>query len=196
MHDLLAAKYDLPVSELLAQDWKAAAAEAQCVVERRDDLGWAWDTLGWQAEREGDKAAAITAYWRGLRASQFADQAIDFRTHWFDEAFGKFSAWRLYELRNHMKLEQLGDYYLQIYHAADASLLRQRVGDYWLEAAAEAVATADHRTAYDCYRRAGWDVGLQQLADYEQVLEGLIRSALTAGDHARAEVAKVHLAAM
>jgi hypothetical protein len=147
----------------------------------------------WQAEREGKLQHAIAAYQQGLQTSQFADQAIDFRTHWFEESFAKFSAWRLYELRDHLSHDQRADAYLQIFHAADELMLRQRVGDHWLAVAGQAT---NARAAYECYQRAGWDVGLQRISDYEQLIGDLIRSATAAGDQALAEVAKVHLSAM
>ena len=193
---ILAAKLDTSPGTLLAQEWDAAAAEALRVVERRGDLGWAWDLLGWNAERQGDIPAAIAAYRRGLQTSQFADQAIDFRTHWFDDGFAKFSAWRLYELRDQLSPAQRGDDYLRIFHASDAAMLRRRIGRYWIDAAERAANANDPRAAYRCFRNAGWDVGLHQLSDYELVLTGMIHAATKANDLARAEVARAHLAAM
>lgn len=62
------------------------------VLKRRQDLGWAWDVAGWAAERRGDLAAAIEFYRHGVRPSLFADNTVKFRTHWFANGFGKFSA--------------------------------------------------------------------------------------------------------
>jgi len=107
-----------------------------------------------------------------------------------------FAAWRLRELMEHLPAETLADPYLQILVAADEEKLRERIGDYWMAAAEKATRDGDHRLAYDCYLRAGWDIGLATRGGYEHVLRSLIDAAEAAGDEARSAVARVHLEAL
>ena len=91
----LTSKWRLSPETLLDQDWAAAEQAAMAVADQRGDLSWALDIAGWAAERRGDAAQAAARYWRGLRSSVFADDSILFRTQWFPDRFGKFSAFRL-----------------------------------------------------------------------------------------------------
>ena len=58
----LARKLAEHAADPFAQDWRAAEAEAIAVLERRQDLGWAFDIAGWAAERRGDKQLAVQRY--------------------------------------------------------------------------------------------------------------------------------------
>ncbi|MBM3999103.1 MAG: hypothetical protein FJ297_06095 [Planctomycetes bacterium] len=186
--------FDLPEQNLLAQDWGAAEREALRVIGDRDDLGWAWDVVGWAAERRGDPRGAIGAYRNGVRASLFCDDAVRFRTHWFPEGFGKFSAARLAALRDHLTDDERDDPYLDLFWKNDPLTLRSRVRAYWIERGELAEAEGRHWDAYRAYYGAGWDCGHSDLAAYGELVERMTRSAARAGSRALAELARLHRA--
>ena len=188
----LGALFRLPVEQLIVQDWDAAEAEALCVSRVRQDLGWVFDLTGWAAERREDYPQAIKRYWQGLRASSFSDDSVRFRTHWYGEGFGKFSAARLYALRDHLTPEQRDDRYLQVFWQNDPESLRARVRDYWVAKAKKAATAGDFQSAYRCYYSAGWDCGLQFMRSYGEILEQIAQMAQRAGSPALARIAQVH----
>ena len=178
--------------DLFAQDWQAAEAESLAVLERRQDLGWAFDIAGWAAERCGDKKLAVDRYWTGLHASWFSDDALRFRTHWFDEGYGKFAASRLAVLRDALTPQQQCDPYLAIFLDNDRDTLRRRVQQYWITLAREAQQRQSHREAYECYYRAGWDLGMLPISAYDEVFTQLRAAALADGSPALAALAALH----
>lgn len=178
--------------DAFAQDWSAAEAEALAVIGRRSDLGWAYDVAGWAAERRGEAAQAVQHYWAGLQTSWFSDDALAFRSHWFDEGYGKFAASRLAELASHLTAKQLRDPYLRIFLDKDVQSLRSRVQQYWIGAARAAVERRAYREAYHYYYRAGWDLGMLPISAYEEVLEQLQRVAEADGSPALAAIARLH----
>ncbi len=190
--DDLGRLFRVPVEQLTVQNWDAAEAEAIKVAAVRCDLGWAFDIAGWAAERRGDMAGAIHQYLKGLRASSFSDDSVRFRTHWFGDGFGKFSAARLYALRDHLTDAQRKNDYLQIFWQNDPDTLRQRVRDYWMEQATLAREQGRHRDAYACCYAAGWDCGVPNRASYEEILTELAEAARRAGSPALAAVAEMH----
>ena len=157
--------------DLLRQDWNAAERLAVKVGSTRTDLGWVYDVAGWAAERRGDVAAAIAQYAQGIRPSLFSDHTVTFRTHWIADGFAKFSVARLFDLRESV---------------------RERVLAHWLEAAHLAESTGDWSAAYDAYFNAGWDLGLDQIGAYGEILAGLARAARARGAVARAAIAEMH----
>ena len=188
----LSQRFRVPIDELVVQDWEAAERQAVKVCELRQDLGWAFDIAGWAAERRGDFPTAINRYTSGLRASAFADESTKFRTHWFSEGYGKFSAARLAVLKQHLSPDASNDPFLQIFWKNDPESLRVRVRDYWMGQAQEAYSAGRFLDAYHAYYAAGWDLGLQYLKSYEEVFDGLIASAQAAQAPALAAVAALH----
>lgn len=180
-------------ADVLKQDWPQATRLADSVLARRHDLGWAWDIRGWSAERDGELSLAVQCYRGGLRASAFADQSVRFRTHWFPESYGKFTAFRLYELQRSGKVHVEPDEYLQILWDSDAKSLRRNVTEYWTRVAEARSAAGEHARAYEALYAAGWDLGLQNLTGYRDLLSRLADTAEAAGQHGRAEVARTHL---
>ncbi|MFO0901424.1 MAG: hypothetical protein U0939_00410 [Pirellulales bacterium] len=178
--------------ELLRQDWREAERLATAVADARADMGWSFDVAGWAAERRGDVATAIARYAAGIRPSLFADHTVTFRTHWIADGFAKFSAARLYDLRAETPQSVSGDPYVRLYWEQEPTTLRERVCAYWLQAARVAEQQGEWSAAYDSYYRAGWDLGLDSLAGYAEILEGLERTALQQGAAGRAAVAALH----
>ncbi|MFT7641696.1 MAG: hypothetical protein ACI9G1_003447 [Pirellulaceae bacterium] len=188
----LSKHFEQPIGELTKQEWQDAETNALQVADLREDLGWVFDIAGWAAERDGRIDQAIELYMRGIKASLFADDTVRFRTHWYPDGYGKFSAARLALLKDKVPSEIANDPYLNLFWENDPQTLRGRVCDYWLRAAREAESDHAYAEAYRCYYNAGWDVGLQSVAKYGPILEGLIRSAKRGGWTARAKVAQLH----
>ncbi len=178
--------------DLMAQDWDAAEREATLVIRQRSDMGWAFDVAGWAAERRGAWTLAVQHYLTGLQTSWFSDDTVRFRTHWFEEGYGKFAASRLATLTEHLSASQRRDPYLAIFLDNDPQSLRRRVQVYWLESARQAERRGDHRQAYQYYYRAGWDLGLHPLSEYGEVFAGLRRTADAAEMSALSAVAQLH----
>jgi hypothetical protein len=196
MRDQLVAFSRVAADELFAQDWESAERHALRLLSWRQDLGWAYDIAGWAAERRGDVLLAISRYLGGLRPSVFSDNTTRFRTHWFADGFGKFSAARLHELREQIPAPIRADSYLAIYLANDNATLRNRIRDYWLNLADAAAVRGDHARAYACYYNAGWDMGLQEMDDFRGIFRGLISHAESAGWPGLAAIGRLHQQAL
>ncbi len=188
----LAQFFDQSLDQLLRQDWRAAEQEALRVLRLREDLGWPWDLAGWAAERRQDWPAAVEYYLRGLPTSLFADESIRFRTHWFPEGYGKFSAARLHALQAHLPARCLRDPYLQLFWENEARSLRQRLSQHWLRRAEHHLGCQQYQQAYHCFYRAGWDCGLNDLDAYAEILDGIGTTATAAGASALARLANLH----
>ncbi len=146
---------------------------------------------GWIAERQGRYDEAIRCYLASLQTSSFSDQSIRFRTHWFPEPFGRFAAYRLWQLRDHLSAHQRPDALLQCYWSSSPGL-RQRVYEYWITQADLAAEQGSPAAEYDALYRAGWDLGVDDLTGYGPLLQRMADAAQRAGQHARAEVARTH----
>jgi hypothetical protein len=182
---------DVP-GDMFAQDWQAAEAEATAVLENRSDLGWAFDIAGWAAERRGESCLAVRRYLAGLQTSWFSDDTLRFRSHWFDEGYGKFAASRLAVLSDHLTTQQRQDPYLHIFLDNDPRTMRSRVQQHWIALARQASQRQAHREAYVYYYRAGWDLGMLPVSAYDEVFEQLRKSAQADGSPALAAIAALH----
>jgi hypothetical protein len=178
------------------QHWSRAVDLANQTLARRQDLGWAFDVQGWYRQRSGDAAGAASAYFAGRQTSAFSDQAVRMRTHWIEDRYGKFSIAQLGSLNQHLPSEQQQDAYLQTIWQAPEKLRLTLVQEFWLSEGRQHMDNAAYGQAYDCFYRAGWDMGVQRLSEYQRILEWLVESAQAAGWHARAAVAKTHLACL
>lgn len=175
------------------QDWKLAGNLAGEVLLRRQDLGWAFNVAGWDHRRRGDVAEAAQIYFRGRHASAFSDQAVRMRTHWSDSRYGKFTIAQLSELADYLTPVQQADLYLQAAGQAGERPTIKRVQEFWLN---ESRRLREHQAfgeSYDCLVRSGWDMGVDQLTDYQAILSQLVLAAGSAGWHARQAVAQTHL---
>ncbi len=190
--NLLRQSIERACDDLFTQGWEAAEREAVAVIERRQDLGWAFDIAGWAAQRRGDWPAAVRHYLSGMQTSWFSDDTVRFRTHWFEEGYGKFAASQLATLTEHLSDQQRNDPYLSIFLDNDSQSLRARVHAHWLGLARDAERRGEYRQAYQYFYRAGWDLGLQPVAGYDEIFNGLRRSARSAGTPALAAIAEMH----
>ena len=131
-------------------------------------------------------------YLAGLQTSWFSDDTLRFRSHWFDEGYGKFAASRLAVLSDHLTPQQQRDPYLHIFLDNDPDTLRRRVQQHWISLAREASRRQAHREAYTYYYRAGWDLGMLPVSAYDEVFGQLQKSAQADGSAALAAIAALH----
>ncbi len=179
--------YGLSISK--PQDWEAAERHSREVVNRDPELAWAWDVIGYAAERRGDRAVAIEAYQRAAACSVFTDQSVRLRTHWTAQDAAKFSASRLQECYPEVVQRSA---YLQILCGADSQRRRHQLTSYWAGLAEAAAAEGDWVSAQQCYHAAGWDLGAEPLSSYGDLLCQIAEAAENAGQRARAELARTH----
>lgn len=175
------------------QDWMLAGELAGEVLLRRQDLGWAFNVAGWSQRRRGDIAGAAEIYFRGRHASAFSDQAVRMRTHWSDSRYGKFTIAQLSELRDSLSPTQQADLYLQAAVKGCERPAIKQVQEYWLSESRRLRDQQAFGESYDCLVRAGWDMGVDQLTDYQAILGELVNAARSAGWDARQAVAQTHL---
>ncbi|MCA9128941.1 MAG: hypothetical protein KDB22_17765 [Planctomycetales bacterium] len=176
------------------QDWESAEQYALKIIARRSDLAWAYDIAGWAAQRDGRFDAAMKVYWRGRHASPFTDQSVRIRSHWYPERFCKFSISQIVALSDQLNSGLFRDPYLDLFQTP--SFDAQDVAEYWLHLGELAMRENRYAEAYDLFYRAGWDLGVRQLAGYFPILTRLAEAAEAAGFRARAAVALTHLACL
>jgi hypothetical protein len=188
--DKLAERTGMELETLLYQDWKGATLHALKVTELQTDLSWPYAVLGWAAERLGDFQRAVDYYFIGLKT---LETSSDFTETWATSDFGtrKFALNRLRATRDVLTPEALQDSYLRA--SLEAENEGMAIRDYWLEQGKVAEQRGSHEDAYRCYYRAGWDVYC--FDDMETILEGLVRTARSAGWHPLARIAEFHLQA-
>jgi hypothetical protein len=175
------------------QDWTLAGELACEVLSRRRDLGWAINVAGWSRQRTGDAAGAAEIYFQGRHASAFSDQAVRMRTHWTDARYGKFTIAQLSQQLDLLTPAQQSDGYLRAIGTSTARLTIKQVQGFWLKESRQQFEQRAFGQAYEHMYRAGWDVGVDNLGDYQTILEELVTSARSAGWEARQAVAQTHL---
>ncbi len=180
-------EYGLQVSK--PQDWESAEHHSQRVVEQAPELAWAWDVIGYAAERRGEPDVAANAYQRAAACSVFTDQSVRLRTHWTTDDAAKFSASRLQACFPETVRQSP---YLQILCEPDTPQRRSRLTKYWLDRAAASAATGDWNEAHRHYFAAGWDLGAEPLSAYGELLDRIAEAAEHAHQTARAELARTH----
>ncbi len=113
--------------------------------------------------------------------------------HATTETLGKFTIAQLQGLRKYLDGPMASDWYLQTYFRPHRRSLLQEVSHAWMERAEHAYQQGNYPQAYDCFYRAGWDLGVSRLDEYAPILENMAAAADRAGWEARAEVARTHL---
>lgn len=178
------------------QGWEQAESIARDVLTLRTDLAWASDIAGWCCERQRDISGAAECYFNGRFASSFSNQAVRLRTHWFEQAGGKFGLARLADIG----LDQINDtlakdlYLKQLIGAGPGSSDPIAAAQaYWQAVGESAMDRGDGEAAYTAFYRAGWDLGVKHLRDYETLLTKLSEAAQAAGWTARSVIAQTHL---
>ncbi len=193
----LAEVTNLTINELVAQDVDAAAAAADAVLRKRDDLQWPYAVVGWIAEKRGRQEDALKAYSRGLQA---LSSTADFTERWTPMGPDRPMDFCVARLRALAK--DAPDSVDDNAHLAAALILPSQreppgsfpVREYWLERAAEHRRAGEYREAYRaCYAAACDDPCFD---DMDMILEELAATADSAGAPALAKIAKHHLATM
>jgi hypothetical protein len=178
----------VPFNELVRQDWVAAAAEAQAVLDIRADLAWPFAVLGRFKSEQDDIAGAVDFYVAGLEASRTTE---DFVSSWktkFDSQT-KFIPNALRGLNT--PLPQAKEEYLQLFFSRDAA---KSVRNHWIQHGEAAESKQLYELAYRCYYNAGWDLPVQN--EIEEVLDRLQVVAVKAGFDALARLTRHHRLAM
>lgn len=171
------------------QDWDAAVRFAQPVTKLAPSLAWAWDIIGYAAERRGDLELAKSHYRNASKCSVFTDQSVRLETHWAAEQSAKFSVARLL----HLASEEVGQSdYLSLLCDPDSSQRSRQTTAYWIEQGTRQQAAEDFRQAHLCFMAAAWDVGAGPITAYGDLLERIAESAARSNQHARAEIARTH----
>lgn len=171
------------------QDWDAACALASRVNSIAPDLAWAWDVVGYAAERRGDIPDAVSAYRNSAKCSVFTDQSVRLETHWATDQSAKFSVSRLVHL---VPEEARQDLYLRILCDEDANRRSRETTNYWMDQATKFEASGDPGQAYRCFIAAAWDVGAAPITAYSDLLKHIAETAQSSGQESRAEVARTH----
>ncbi len=178
------------------EDCNRIAELCGSIIERRQDLGWAYSLLGWCQHHAGPKELSKTTYFSGRFASAFSDQSVRLRLHRFEQRYGKFSIAQLANARKDLPESISSDEYLSLYLNHRDTNLVSRIQDFWLNNAQSAFASGDYAEAYRCAYNAGWDIGATSMPSYRKILDFLYRTSKAAGWAGRAEVAKAHLEAI
>tara|TARA_R110002049_G_scaffold27321_1_gene93946 strand:+ start:41345 stop:42766 length:1422 start_codon:yes stop_codon:yes gene_type:complete len=175
------------------QDWAAAKSHCRAVTEIDPTLAWAWEILGYTAERDHDIDSAMSAYRSASACSVFTDQSVRLRTHWETGCVGKFSVARMMQMQPSVVSE---DDYLRRVGMHDPQQRRREVCDYWRDLATTAFEQGRFADAYLLERNAGWDLGAEPMTSFGDLLDSIVRSANHAGQAARAAVAQAHRACL
>lgn len=185
---------ELSVDLRTEQDWETAAQHCRAVTELTSQYGWAWEILGYAAERAGDPVAAIEAYRRGLDCSVFTDHSVRMRTHWAAGVAAKFSAARLSALQPAPSEPTLSDPddYVQTMRISDADQWRSAATAYWTRVAEAQERAENWSAAHQSWIAAGWDCGAEPMSDYGRLLDRVAVTATKSGYAGRAEVARTH----
>jgi|GEM_PF-6774907 len=187
----LARAANMPVEQLLRQDWERANREAERVGKLRTDLVWPFAVMGWAAERQGKVKLAAGHYLAGMKDLQTSadfteDWVVDRRLH------EKFLIERLNALREILPPSALEDGYLQAALAAQNPRESfEGIRGYWITEGEKAEAKNQYERAYWCYYGAGWD--LYCYDDTSEILTRLARTASSAGWPALSLLARAHL---
>jgi hypothetical protein len=177
------------VSLLGMQDWYAAADHASRVTKLAPELAWAWDIVGYAAERRGDIDAAKEAYLQASECSVFTDQSIRLETHWTTDQSAKFSVARLLDLDSDLIAQSP---YLSALCDANPERRRGQGTAYWIHRGSEFDASGDLKEAHRCFTAAGWDVGAESMGVYAELIERISAIAIRLDQPGRAETAMTH----
>lgn len=187
----VAIRCELTISSLLgpSPNWDSAATIALPVTKLAPELAWAWETIGFAAERRGDLSAAKDAFLSGANCSSFTDQSIRLGTYVAATGSAKFSVARL----RHLDPELLqSSPYMRMLCNDDQRACRMAVSRYWLQDGLQHQRHGDELAAHESFVAAGWDIGATPIKTYGIILERIAEAAVASDQTARAEVAQTH----
>ncbi len=171
------------------QDWDLASRHARAVTDLAPELAWAWEIMGYNAERNGHLQEAVAAYQKAACCSVFTDQSVRMNTHWASDDSSKFCVGRI----QHLSEATIADSeYLSVLSSAEYSLRRSVATQYWMEKAASHLAASEIEAAHRSYMAAGWDLGAGPISAYGDIIDRVCETASNCGQHGRAAVAATH----
>ncbi len=147
---------------------------AEPITKLAPELAWAWDIVGYAAERRGDLDLAKSSYRSAAQCSVFTDQSVRLETHWASDQSAKFSVSRLL----HLSADEVGQStYLSLLCDPDTSRRSRETTAYWIEQGSRFEAAEDFHQAYRCFMAAAWDVGAEPITVYGELLEKIAETA-------------------
>ena len=171
------------------QDWGLASCHAKAVTDLAPELAWAWEIMGYNAERSGHLKQAVAAYEKAACCSVFTDQSVRMNTHWASDDSSKFCVGRI----QHLSEATIRDSeYLRVLSSAESSRRRSVVTQYWMGQAASQLAVDEIEAAHRSYMAAGWDLGAGPISAYGEIIDRVCETASNCGQHGRAAVAATH----
>jgi len=171
------------------QDWGLASCHARAVTALAPELAWAWDIIGYSAERSGQMEQAVAAYANAARCSVFTDQSVRMNTHWASDDSSKFCVGRI----QHLSEATIADSeYLRVLSSVAYSSRRSVITEYWIEQAVAQLAADKIEAAHRSYMAAGWDLGAGPISVYGEIIDRVCETASNCGQHGRAAVAATH----
>jgi tetratricopeptide (TPR) repeat protein len=171
------------------QDWDLAASHARTVTDLAPESAWAWEILGYSAERIGQTDQAIAAYENAARCSVFTDQSVRMNTHWTSDDSSKFCVGRI----QHLSEATIQDSeYLCTLSNAECRTRGSVITEYWNRQAVAQLAVNDREAAHRSYMAAGWDLGAGPITVYGEIIDRICETASNCGQHGRAAVAATH----
>jgi len=176
--------------ETKVQRWNAAAAHARVVTEQSPEQAWAWQILGYEAEKQGQRKDALHYYEQASQCSTFTDQTARFHFHWTEPIAAKFSVARLSAI-DPERIERSP--YYQTLLLPDVRERATEVRRFWITLSHSMMQSDRPTDATRCLLAAGWDVGSRSIHDYREVLELIVEASRACGQDARSELAATHL---
>ncbi|TWU17934.1 SMI1/KNR4 family protein [Allorhodopirellula heiligendammensis] len=193
------------------QRWDDVVTHAAAVCQKRPDLSWGHDLLGYAQWSRGDMQDAERAFSNAVRCSVFSDQSVRLRTHWAtaNDGISKFSARFLAEMSASSHCgdsfepqvqDQLGLLpavidraclleFLGPSSAEDSSSVRQRYSQMLVDEASVASSPA---TSARLLYAAGWDLGAEPMRRYGELLDRYMAACQAAGWSRHERLASVH----
>jgi hypothetical protein len=172
------------------QRWSAVARHAEVVTRLAPEQAWAWQLLGYEAEKRGSVQEAIVCYERASQCSSFTDHTTALGFHWTEPLASKFSVARLVKLRPAAETEMA---YFRALTMPDVVARSEKLMEFWISLSQHFYAADQFADATRCLYAAGWDVAHRSISDYKRVLVLIGDSATRCEQHARAEVVATHL---
>ena len=172
------------------QRWSAVARHAEAVTTLAPEQAWAWQLLGYEAEKRGNTQQATAYYQQASKCSSFTDHTTAFGFHWTEPLAAKFSVARLVELKSCGESDTA---YVQSLTLPDIAARSEQIMEFWMSMSQHFDAADQFADATRCLFAAGWDISHRSMSDYRRVLALMSDRAGRCGQVARAEVAATHL---
>ncbi|QDV66103.1 hypothetical protein Mal65_52770 [Crateriforma conspicua] len=181
-------------------DWPLIGKHASAAAQTDPDLAWAWEWLAMSHDSLGQPASAANCFAKAACCSAFTDQAVRMRPPGVELGDAENQAAKLsvaWLRQQHTRVDELAEIssiqqrYVSMLVQTDPSRWQQSAHDFWLEAAEASAKGGNGTEAVNCLIRSGWDLGIQPLSVYGDVLNRLAAMAGRFGD-GRARLCQIH----